>query len=371
MCVIACFIFISCCAVLLASANRSLADPCIQPAGNQNPILLKTIQKAWRERQEKMRSIKLVYVVNTVETPEATSRIRMLQALREERLGRSKISGNARPAAPEKQSYSIVCLFACKGNRLRYDYWRTKTNADARRLVADLGPGNNCEYAAIVDGDMSYSLEPQATDAAGTKYRRVSIFSGRNDIACQTTGSFLLRLYRGATPAFRTPLPAESTELTVVPRTGTQPAIVVASFEREELWLDPSRDYVVAKAVVHNSDGQHLTSETECEYEKAPAPLGWVPKKWTTSVWFSDGVLSRRDEHLLIESTSNENDVPETLFHFDYPNGTLILDWSDQHKNKYAIAWNGRQVAVDLGRPYNELLQIAKRGRQETHNAGK
>jgi hypothetical protein len=123
----------------------------------------------------------------------------------------------------------------------------------------------------------------------------------------------------------------------------------------------PSRDYIVVKELVHSRDGRHLSSETEAEYEKTPSRLGWLPKKWMTTAWSANGSVFRRDEHFLIASTSTESDVPEELFHFDYPDGTEILDWSDQHENKYAIVWNGRRIPVDLGRHYNDLLETAKK----------
>jgi hypothetical protein len=338
----------------------------VQGVDVTNVNLLNQIQKAWHDREERIHSLKLIWIANTVESDEGRSRRMKLQALMRQRL---RPRGNQAAKVSEKSPSDVadtgkscfVFLFAFRGNRYRNEYWRTKTESEATALSTDLNPGTGCEYAEIVDGKIRTSLNPQGQDRAGSRYRSLSIQSDRNTFVSTPAGAFLFRLYRSADPALSGRNPTESSRLTLVPPHGTQPAALVVSYARRELWLDPGRDYVVTKEVGYNAL-RHPVCETECEYQKAPPPLRWIPAKWTTTWKFSGGVAHQRDENRVVSWTTGESDVPENLFHFECPDGTFILDQSQNQGqlNKFSIMWHGVRFPVGFGRSYVESLELVK-----------
>jgi hypothetical protein len=360
--------------VLSASGNRSRAGDGAPPTGktaapratDANSLsadsereLLKKICKAWREREERVRSLILIYVMNVTESAEQV-RLQNLIAqrlkARTPRRGKDapQIAKAAKPVAAVPNKYALLCFLAIKGDRYRFEYWCTKTEKEARALLPNLALGKDCDYAVIEEGDRRYHLNPKGQDSAGTTFRAIGITPRRDEIADTAAGELLLADYRSSMPALSRRIPLELASLTVVPQNGGTPASVIVSLERRELRLDPSRDYLITQITSYAQDGETRTSRTECEYQKAPAPLGWIPKKWKSDRW--------TEECTVIDWATGDEKVPKSLFEFDYPDGTEILDQSDEHTNKLSIAWHAKLVPVNIGRPYAESLERIKKG---------
>ena len=97
----------------------------------------------------------------------------------------------------------------------------------------------------------------------------------------------------------------------------------------------------------------------------AAAPLG--PGKVDHHLRFSDGTIRRRDEHRVLSWTTGDAGVSENLFHFDFPDGTLILDQSQKEGqlSKFSIMWQGVRFPVGSGRSYVESLELVKAATSE------
>jgi hypothetical protein len=331
---------------------------------------LNQIQKAWHDREERVHSLKLIYVMNTFEPAEGRARMMKLQARRLQKLQRgnqaAKAPNESQPQVVDPGKFSCLFLFAFRGNRYRDEYWRTKTESEATALAATLNPGTGSEYAEILDGKIHFGLTPEGRYVAGSRFRQLGILSGTNQIASTATGALLLRLYHSADPALIGMNPTEESRLTLVPPHGTHPAALVVSLPRRELWLDPSRDYVITKEVGFD-ERHHPMCETDCEYQKAPPPLRWVPERWTTTCAFSDGTIRRRDENRVLSWTTGDAGVSENLFHFECPDGTFILDQSQKEGqlNKWSIMWHGVRFPLGSGRSYVESLELVKAATSE------
>ena len=207
-----------------------------------NTNLWKEIQKAWRKREERVRSLKLIWISNTVESDKARARMMNMQAALLRRLRpagnqAAKASTESQPQVVDRAKHSCLFLFAFRGNRYRNEYWRTKTESEATALLPSLKPGAGSEYAEILDGKIHFGLNPEGRDVAGSRFRQLGILSDTNQIASTTTGALLLSLYRSTDPALITRNPTEESRLTLVPPHGTQPAALVVSSPRRELWL--------------------------------------------------------------------------------------------------------------------------------------
>jgi hypothetical protein len=89
---------------------------------------------------------------------------------------------------------------------------------------------------------------------------------------------------------------------------------------------------------------------TVCEYEQAPAPLDWVPKK-ITSTWLPGARLAGTvEECVTVDWATGDDKVPKELFVFDSPDGTMIFDSTeDNGQTTKGNVW-GRPVGVAVAK---------------------
>ncbi len=259
---------------------------------------------------------------------------------------------------------SSVHLFAARQNRIRTEYWQRPTEQEARAVLANLAPGKDSDFAAIDDGDRTSSLTANAHDTAGNHFRQIGILARQNWIASTTIGQLLLLDYRSSLAAANGVFPRATPRLSVVPQKGDQPRRVIVSLPRREIWLDPSRDFLVTEIDTWRAARSDKITRTVCEYENAPAPLDWVPKKFSTT-WFPASVLgSRVDDCVTVDWGTGDDQVPNALFEFDYPDGTYVLDQTEDNgqTTKASIVWHGKLVPASVFRPYSKNLERIKKG---------
>ena len=136
------------------------------------------------------------------------------------------------------------------------------------------------------------------------------------------------------------------------------------SLPRRDISLDPSLDYLVTEMVSYGQGRTQKIVRTVCEYEKAPAPLDWVPRKLTTT--FLPGTIlgGTVEERVTVDWATGDDKVPKELFEIDYPDGTMIFDMTEDNgqTTKASIAWKGKLVPVDPSRLYSESLERVEKG---------
>jgi hypothetical protein len=339
--------------------------------------LRKQIQKAWRKREERVRTLLLVYVMSHKDGPErARWRRDMAERIKKNAAAPAKeADGDPRQRQIVKlaEPYSLQ-LLALRGNRLRSEMWERSSEREVRALLPVLTPGKDCGIAYIEDRDHIYALRPNSPDSLGHNFRHVDIQPHMEHFATMPHGLFLLLNYRSS----RVPadwFPFESARLnTMLPKGGklnTVPPMsrVVVSFPHRDLWLDPSRDYLITEIVSWRQDRSQEVVRTVCNYEKAPAPLDWVPKKITVN-WLSGTRLAGCvDECVTVDWATGDDKVPKELFEFDYSDGTTITEWAEDNgtedngqSTKHSIVWKGKLVPVSNYRPWSESLERIKKG---------
>jgi hypothetical protein len=381
------------------------------------------IRNAWRKREERVPSLLLVYVMHVKESPERVRARQLAVQAPHKRLAdkddRKAANNVPQPIAP-LNPFRLE-LFALRGSQLRSETWGRQSEQAVRGLLPGLTPGKDCDSAIIEIGNLKYDLLPQATAAAGSRFRRVVIMPRDNDpdIVTTSVGELLLLNYRSALlaksgrfpldpaldgKAYESILALEALidandraiagrgnaalvrksasfqpnaiprrpppEVKVVPKEGVPQAgrepqrVIVRIAHQPELWLDPSRDYLVTAIVRYRAaDRRVIDLKTECEYEKAPAPLDWVPKKITTTRLAANGQPFRTEECVTVDWAAGNDKVPNELFEFDYPDGTFVVDSTDVHRQgiKCSIAWQGKLIPVSMDRPYADSLEWIKR----------
>jgi hypothetical protein len=347
------------------------ADANSLPAGAERE-LLKQIQRAWRKREERLQSLLLVYVMNVTDE-HLRDRQRAARARHPQLAPRvpdaakngPQAAPAAAPAGPAKMSY--VHLFATRQNSFRSERWDRLSEKEARALLGGLTPGKDCDYASIEAGDRRYILDPNVCGRDGTRFREIAIVPRINQIAMTPIGKLLLLNYRSSLLAPSEGFRLESARLTVVPKKGTEPSRVVVSLPRFDISLDPSRDYLVTEILSWRQDRSQEITRTACEYEKAPAPLDWVPKKFTAT-WFPWTTLGNRTEDCVtVDWGTGDDKVPNDLFEFGSPDGTFVIDQTEDNgqTTKVSIAWRGKLVPVNPSRLYSESLKRVKQGQPE------
>ena len=373
---------------LAAQANSPLAacgdQAAIKPAAASPTAaiprreLQRKILKAWNDREERTRSLILLSVTNVTESRD---RVRLKKLVVQARAPRRVASGKQAPLvsraveahADGSETHALLSLFAMRGNHFRSEYWRAKNEQEARHHLTGLTPGKDSEYAVIEVGDRSYGLTPRGSDTAGTRFRMVTIGSNPQHIASEAAGLFFFLFSRSSLPAVSVRVPLESAKLTIVPASGQEPARVVASVGNWELWLDPSRDYLVTRVASFAPDGRTPRCVTEGEYEKVAEPIRWLPKK-ITDTWFDTGAkLLRRQESVTVDWATGDDKLPNELFEFDYPDGTMVLDSTDPNDPgvKCSIVWKGKLAPASMSRTYAESLERIKQGQPATPDGKK
>ncbi len=138
----------------------------------------------------------------------------------------------------------------------------------------------------------------------------------------------------------------------------------MASLPSFDISLDPSRDYLVTEILLWRQDRSQEITRTVCEYEQAPAPLDWVPKK-VTATWFPWTTLGDRTEDCVtVDWATGDDKVPNDLFEFGSPDGTFVIDQTEDNgqTTEVSIAWKGKLFPVNPSRLYSESLKRVKQG---------
>lgn len=96
-----------------------------------------------------------------------------------------------------------------------------------------------------------------------------------------------------------------------------------AGIAGEQYWTDPSREYLVLRNLAMIGDSQ-VGSQTDIEYEQDNSGQ-WVPVKWVTTDFDSDGDLRRSYEFQVVEYEINPK-LPEDLFELEFAPGIEVYD---------------------------------------------
>jgi hypothetical protein len=359
-----------------AATNEASPNP-LTPIAERE--LRKEIQKAWRKREERVRTLLLVYIMSHKDGPERARWRRDMAELIKKRAAApakeaAKDALRAGPRLPIKlaEPYSLQ-LFAVRDNRLRDERWERPSEQGVHALLVGLTPGKDCDRATIEDGNREYILTPKNRGRDGTEFRHVVIEPSTGYF----TNDLLLLDYRSslvpgdwfALESARVSMvppetaPPNSIPPETVPPKGAEPSRVVLSFPQHDVSLDPSRDYVVTEIVSWRQDRSQKIARTVCEYEKAPAPLHWVPRKFTKTWLPGTRLEGSVDECVTVDWATGDDKVPQALFEVDYPDGTMIFDSTEDNgqTTKASIAWKGKRVPVDISRLYSESLARIKK----------
>jgi hypothetical protein len=110
--------------------------------------------------------------------------------------------------------------------------------------------------------------------------------------------------------------------------------------ERFIYWVDPERDYSVARITLQNH--KIVLLQIDIRYSR-DTDHGWVPTSWTTVNRRSDGTLDEERDASVREYRFNEV-FKDDEFIVDFPAGTVVTDMSSSAANRlpsYYVALGG------------------------------
>ena len=140
---------------------------------------------------------------------------------------------------------------------------------------------------------------------------------------------------------------------------------VVLQSPRMTLWLDPRRDFVVAKLLKY---GEGPGMSCDISYKEDESHF-WVPVEWTTVVIWQRDNKPRRTVAKVTDYKVN-TDIPRLAFQFDFPVDTYVSDLKSQNREDYIVRPGGKKrliTKVEISRGaalnYQELLCNLKAAR--------
>ena len=122
-----------------------------------------------------------------------------------------------------------------------------------------------------------------------------------------------------------------------------RPCVVLQS-PRMTLWLDPRRDFVVAKLQYGEGTGMSC----DISYKEDESHF-WVPVEWTTVViWQRDNKPRQRTVAKVTDYKVN-TDIPRSAFQFDFPAGTYVSDLREEGNDaieRYIVRPGGKKRLI-------------------------
>jgi len=121
----------------------------------------------------------------------------------------------------------------------------------------------------------------------------------------------------------------------------------------ESLWLAPSMDYVVVRAVVAGPEGIDL--KIDANYARVEGH--WMPKSWTTIRAFRGRIVDSWTS--IIENLEVNSPVAKEEFQCDEQGGSRVVDGSGAKEKNYIVRDDHSKRVMghgDFGKTYEEIL---------------
>jgi hypothetical protein len=311
----------------------------------QTAVTLETIAKAWQDRQGRVRSFRFVwterqtntkgFVTNLVDEPERLKQMGIPP-------------GSVVP--PEDVTFEVPSSICIDGNKVRYT--RDDRQWSAKEKAYVLQP-----YMTVFNGELGKTFHSKGASYAPWPQ---ALIQGRFPDARALYLSPLFMTFRACAPEFR------SFDIQTLVLTGRRAVIDGKScleVERqlgsyvERVWIDPSRDYVVVRALSSNTE--HPRTKIDIAYRK-DADSGWVPEKWDILMFYASGKLQ---QSMRAKVTSYQINPPVELSEFDieFPAGTRVKDIRDPNSPvDYIVKENDKKRMIlpeEIGATYEQMIR--------------
>jgi outer membrane lipoprotein-sorting protein len=314
--------------------------------GQEAASIHTTIARAWKEREER------VVTVNCEWTAEHVTGAKTWNY-------REK-NGEEFALPPTDLTVRCEYRFRLKGKKMRYEYAGPQPNQETRSF-------QRREYVSVTDGkdQKCYYGKDEASDKP--RFPPLGFVNVKDTLPEETCIHLrpLLLLYRPSTPVVAevVNLPAFSPKGSV--SFGGRECLLMerrrGADEKHELVLDMKRGCAPVrfrKMIQDESTGNWRVSFlVEIEYVDESNGK-WKPRGWKTALFGSHGRLCEQMSAATTEFATNA-DVPDTVFQFDFPVGTIVRNWKTGAH--YLLREGGEKRIItdaesDARVPYDRLL---------------
>lgn len=298
------------------------------------------IVKAWKERQERIKSATFEWVEERTDTA-GSIKLRTI----EPKLRHLK----DKVIPPKDTTTSARSAASLSGNKLRYEY-TTSHWYPSKEGYADVS------YLAVFDGRTSAILHGPSPER---EWHQGQI---RNEVHHVDSHNLhlqpVLMTFRAMTPWLRVHDIANFELTGVRTKIGEINCLELAqsiSVDLENrMWVDPSRDFVLTRCMTLRQG--KVVNQLDVRYESG-ADKESLPKTWSVTFNRPDGTLLRFYDARLVSCELNAS-VPGEKFEIVFPLGTRVDD--EKEKREWIVMPDGsgdRPVAKSEARlSYNQLV---------------
>lgn len=314
----------------------------IQTSSAQEVYTKESIEKAWKEREEFVRSARFDWIENQTDAKGVISD----HWKKHDRKLKTEIP-------PEDTTFTNQSSAVIDGGKIRYGYksvdWSTKTNAY-----------ETLSYLTAFDGSNSKELWEYGENHSKSWPQAIIRGAGSHANSGLARLAPILVTVRGGTSGMQ-PQNLDNYEITgQTLLIGNRLSIelrqrIGPTSVENRLWLDPSRDFVLVRMV--RSEKGIVTTKLDIMYEHWELRL-WLPKKWELVHSDANGALTRSYSCHLTDFEINPK-VPGDLFDLQFPNGTRVHDAKRQEDYIVKMDGSGKRMIPreDFGASYEQMLK--------------
>lgn len=268
----------------------------------QTDVRIEDVLKAWQERQERTKSLRVAWTEDFTETKGSLTKL----------LGAQAGKGHVPPADVRFQNSAELVL---EEGKIRFRY-RCKVWCESKQVYVD------DDALHVFDGKSGKKLTTGGTISYPFGIITTEKKSGDRTVPVLRP---ILVTYRPTHPDLSPykglPYVVTGSRAVVQNRICSEMEVrnrPGANIDR--LWVDPGRGYTVTR--VTNSENEKLTLKIDIQYRQDEVN-GWVPQSWEIASYLSDGSLHRsiraRVTAIEINPTVSKRD-----FDIEWPVGTYV-----------------------------------------------
>jgi hypothetical protein len=314
---------------------------------------LNDVRKAWKERQDRVRSARFTW--QDLQTDAKGCFSWMVSGARARRLAEErKQLGMPEPrwlgaVPPWDTTHTVIHAVCFDGEKLRYSI---RGNHAMNPHTLEYG---RWYYVSVFDGKVAKLASPEGTVL--TPWPTIIIKAKPQPIDAQVPHLRpVLMTFRALFPRLR------SYDIDRLTFTGRQAVIRGAKcleLEQKEainqvtrLWVDPGRAFVIVRYLTLS--GEHVTQKIDVRFRK-DAVTGWTLEGWDVDTLNSDGTLKQSSRASVTESEINPI-VPEREFDIEEVHGARVRD---ERSDLDYVVKEGRKrkmLPEDFGATYEQLM---------------
>jgi len=320
----------------------------------QTANTLKTIEKCWKDRQERIRSVRIDWIEqHTVPKGQVTDSVGRLPGgvKRLEEMGIAP--GSTIP--PEVVTFSTTATFSFDGEKVRLDYddkqWSGKKNAYVTQPETTVFDGK--ERKRYLRQGTSYTPWPFGSRQVSHPFRSSLVLGPLVMTFCPIHKEMRLFDVHALTPTGR--------QMVV----GSRPCLELQRRKTNSeisIWVDPARDFAVTRVL--SMLNERIMYKIDIKYEKHSSGE-WIPISWERVSFRNNGKLERSTRAKLSAVKINEPADPG-YYDLVFPVGTPVRDETDpEHLRRYIVREGDKKRIIspsESGLTYEQLVNSEPEG---------